>query len=61
MGAMETWTFFFALSAFIFSVSCYIILCKCWKVIETILRRLSDFRDDYNWDHFHGERRGNEK
>ncbi len=55
MSTLGVWTFFLALAAFIFSCSSYIVACKCWDSIETVLRRLSSFIDDYNWDHFHGQ------
>ena len=61
MSTLGVWTFFLALAAFIFSFSSYVILCKCWDSIETVLRILSDFRDDYNFDYFHRRVRGNEK
>lgn len=61
MSTLEVWTFFLALAAFIFSCSCYIVTCKCWDSIETILRSLSDFREDYNFDYFRREDWRNEK
>ncbi len=61
MSALGVWTFFLALAAFIFSFSSYVVLCKCWEAVERVLSRLNSFVDDYNWDHFHGEGRRNEK
>lgn len=55
MSTLAVWTFFLALAAFIFSCSCYVVICKCWEAIERVLRILSSFIDDYNWDHFHGQ------
>ena len=55
MNTLGVWTFFLALSAFIFSCSSYVILFKCWEAIERVLRRLDSFVEDYNWDHFHGQ------
>lgn len=61
MSTLAVWTFFLALAAFIFSFSSYVVACKCWDLIDTILRAVRALHDEYNWDRFHGEGRENEK